>query len=94
VWERVEVTMKDISTAADVSGDLRCDGAPVSGWGGLGSGLTAEACQQACMSATCSFAVFRQSTGSCSEFSTCSMTKDASRAPFTVWERVEAPCGK
>lgn len=63
----------------------RCKGKPVGGWGKLGVGVTAEACQQACIALqTCVFAVYKQ--GRCSHFRKCAKFKK--QAGFSVWKKV------
>jgi len=54
------------------------------GWGGLGKGLTADDCQQACLAeVTCKFATYKQ--GTCSQFKACE--KHKKQAGLTVWSK-------
>jgi len=62
---------------ACVPENWRCSGDPIrignKTWGGLGAGISAEACKAACLGeAVCAFAVFRPHGGVCSAFAACS----------------------
>jgi hypothetical protein len=75
---------------ANVPAGHRCKGAPLSGWGGLGSGLSSEACQDACLAdPMCKFAVYKQDNQKCSSFEFCSETIEQSG--FTVWAKTHVP---
>merc|ERR1712032_1552913 len=75
---------------ANVPAGHRCRGAPLSGWGGLGSGLSSEACRDACLvDPLCKFAVYKQGNQKCSSFEFCSEIIEQSG--FTVWAKTYVP---
>merc|ERR1712032_1184565 len=76
-------------TLADIPHGYRCKGAPLSGWGGLGSELSPQQCQDACLAdPQCMFAVYKTGNGKCSSFRHCS--DHLLQAGFVVWEKTSA----
>jgi len=73
-------------TLADIPTDTRCQGSPLSGWGGLtqGRSVSVSECKEACLAeASCLFVVWKKENGKCSSFGVCSEVK--AQSGFEVW---------
>jgi len=73
---------------AGIPENSRCQGSPLSGWGGLTQGrrVSASECRQACLAEdTCLFSVWKARNRKCSSFGVCDNPK--SQGGFEVWSK-------